>query len=54
MVAVGKALIVTLVVVVFGHVPFVKLYVTVYVPVVLVAKSICPVVALIERPAVEV
>ena len=51
MITVGCALIVILVVVVLLHVPFVNVYVTVYVPGVLVFRSISPVAALITTPA---
>ncbi len=44
---------VTLVVAVLEQAPFVKLYVTVYVPGVLATRSMVPVAALIDNPAVE-
>src|SRR5580765_5391624 len=50
-VAVGRALIVILVVVVLVHVPLPNEYVMVYVPGVLVARSISPVAAVIDPPA---
>ena len=50
---VGKALIVTLAVVVLLHVPLLKLYVTVYVPAVLAPKFIAPVLEFILKPDVE-
>ena len=51
MVAVGKAVIVMLVVVVLLQVPLVNVYVIVYVPGVLGVKLISPVAALITTPA---
>src|SRR5271154_3710451 len=50
-VAVGSAFIVTEVEVVLLQVPFVNVYVIVYVPGVLVARSIVPVKAVIDTPA---